>query len=198
MSVFSVDQICHVAIGLPRRLRNVARIFDADYYDPANENSGATSVALVPSRFSDPEPPSYGVLYAAEEPVTALYESVIRDNYQNPAYRVTTTELKSRFLAYLNSSPLTLVRVYPETGTNMRLSRNAYGGDRHGQAQAFSSFVHEHMPDADGFEYASTITGGTCVAVFERSLGKLSYQGGAHLDHIQSVLELLESKGYLY
>lgn len=198
MSGFSIDQIRHVAIGLPRPVRNVVRIFDADYYDPAKENSGATSVGLVPSRFSEPEPPSYGVLYAAEEPVTALYESVIRDNYQNPTYRVTTTELKSRFLAYLSSTPLTLVRVYPETATNMRLSRNAYGGDRHEEAQAFSSFVHEQMPEVDGFEYASTITGGTCVAVFERSLGTLAYQGGAHLDRIQSVLELLESKGYLY
>lgn len=79
----------------------------------------------------------------------------------------------------------------------MRLSRNAYGGDRHEEAQAFSSFVHEHMPDVDGFEYASTITGAICVAVFERSLGKLSYQGGAYLDRIRSVVALLESKGYL-
>lgn len=137
------------------------------------------------------------MLYAAEQPITALYESVIRDHYQNPAYRVTRTELKSRFLAYLSSTPLTLVRVDPETATNMRLSRNAHGGDQHEEAQVFSSFVHENMPDVDGFEYASTITGGTCVAVFDRSLGKLSYRGGAHLDRIRSVVELLESKGYL-
>lgn len=197
MSQFSVDTIRRAAVRRPTALRNAARIFPASFLDVAKPESGTTGVGRKPSRFTDDKkPPSYGVLYTAANPVTAVYEAVIRDNYTDPSYRVPRIELEKLQLAFLASEPLTLVEVSSTTAPLIRLHRNAHGGDQHGHAQRFSAFVHAHMGDVDGFLYPSTLRRGDCVAVFERSTAKLSCTTTYTLDRSPSVMTELKHRGY--
>ena len=43
----------------------------------------------------------------------------------------------------------------------------------HAAGRALSAAVYAGVPEADGFAYSSRFTGDTCVAVFDRSFGKL-------------------------
>lgn len=171
------------------QLRNVTRLFPYKHFKSNEPEAGATSVGRVPSRFTDGNnPPAYGVLYAAREPETAAHEVLVSDNRMNSGFRVQTYDLQRLYLARLTSETLSLVNLTPGHARYIPVHRDAIGSSKHTRAQEFSAFVHDNIPEIDGFRYHSTLTDGECYAVFERSLGKLHYAGGFVASRSQAIL----------
>ena len=51
----------------------------------------------------------------------------------------------------------------------------------HAAGRALSGAVHGGVPEADGFVFASRFTGDGCVAIFERTFGRLRATGMTEL-----------------
>ena len=65
----------------------------------------------------------------------------------------------------------------------------------HAAGRALSAAVHAGVPEADGFLFASRFTGDTCMAVFDRALGKLRTLGVADLIRHVDFLDALDDYG---
>ena len=128
------------------------------------------------SRFCDGR--TYAVLYAAGDFATAFAEVVVRDRLvQRDRRLVPFGDIAARGwveFALANDGPLNMVDLR-ESGclilgapTDTAHARNQAAGRALGRA------LYEQHADVDGIWYQSRLTGGDCLAVFDRALEHLA------------------------
>lgn len=126
-----------------------------------------------PSRFSSPLG-AFQVLYAAERFETALAEAVIRDRFvaRQRRYIGQTTLLARAVTLIKTTTALSLCDARGERAYALGVATDAVRGQAHSPGQTFSERLHADTA-LDGILYDSRLTGGLCVAVYGRAIGKL-------------------------
>lgn len=127
------------------------------------------------SRFCDGR--TYAVLYAAGDFATAFAEVVVRDRLvQRDRRFVPFGDITARGWVEFSSNDVQLQMVdLRESGclmlgapTDTAHARNQAAGRALGRA------LYEQHADIDGIWYKSRLTGGDCLAIFDRALAKLT------------------------
>ena len=127
------------------------------------------------SRFCDGR--MYAVLYAAGDFATAFAEVVVRDRLvQRDRRFVPFGDITARAWVEFSSNDVQLQMVdLRESGclilgapTDTAHARNQAAGRALGRA------LYEQHADIDGIWYKSRLTGGDCLAIFDRALAKLT------------------------
>jgi RES domain len=127
------------------------------------------------SRFCDGR--TYAVLYAAGDFATAFAEVVLRDRFvQRDGRLVPFGDIAARAWVEFTSNQTSLQMVdLRESGclvlgapTDTAHARNQAAGRALGRA------LYDQHPDIDGIWYRSRLTGGDCLAIFDRALAGLT------------------------
>ena len=145
------------------------------------------------SRFCDGR--TYAVLYAAGDFATAFAEVVVRDRLvQRDRRLVPFGDIAARGwveFSLADGDPLNMVDLR-ETGclvlgapTDTAHARNQAAGRALGRA------LYEQHADIDGVWYQSRLTGGDCLAVFDRALEHLTPTKTGHLVRHPELPEVL-------
>jgi hypothetical protein len=117
---------------------------------------------------------AFQVLYAAERFETALAEAVIRDRFVARQRRyIGRTTLMARAVTLIGTvDTLSLFDARGERAYTLGIATDAVRGKVHTTGQEFSEQLHAETT-IDGILYDSRLTGGHCVAVYGRAIGKL-------------------------
>ena len=185
----------------PDRLRSrlgavrLGRVFRVIHRDRRSIPLGA---APAPSRFSDPRV-RYSVLYASDTVRCAFWETLGRNRFARRRRRaLPRTEVESRLVVSMCSSePLALVNLRGDGPLRIGAPSAVAHDGNHAAGRALSAAVHAGVPEADGFVYPSRFTGDTCVAVFDRSFGKLRLLGTDELVRHAEFLDALDNYGIM-
>ena len=161
----------------PDRLRSrlsaigLGRIFRVIHRDRRSTPLGA---APAPSRFSDPRE-RYAVLYASDAVRCAFWETLGRNRFARRRRReLPRTEVEARLVVSIASTEaLSLVDLRGDGPVRIGAPSAVAHDGNHAAGRALSAAVYAGVPEADSFAYSSRFTGDTCVAVFDRSFGKL-------------------------
>ena len=162
----------------PDRLRSrlsaigLGHIFRVIHRDRRSTPLGA---APAPSRFSDPRE-RYAVLYASDAVRCAFWETLGRNCFARRRRReLPRTEVEARLVVSIASTEaLSLVDLRGDGPVRIGAPSAVAHDGNHAAGRALSAAaVYAGVPEADGFAYSSRFTGDTCVAVFDRSFGKL-------------------------
>ena len=175
----------HRTLVRSRRIANYWRVSRRAY---RNSPLGTTA---GPSRFSPRlrpigEEPPFTLLYLAENLATALYETIVRDQFNLIPHRVLhPDDYLDRVAFEISSGPDTPLALLNLTGTNAVRSgipNDVLRYSKHDDGQHFAEYVHDHMPDVHGILYESRFTRQESVAVFERGARLLDDHGTHDLD----------------
>ena len=180
----------------PDRLRSrlsvirLGRVFRVIHRDRRSAPLGAAS---VPSRFSDPQE-RYAVLYASDAVRCAFWETLGRNRFARRRQReLPRTDVDARLVVSISSAEsLALVDLRGDGPVRIGAPSAVAHDGNHAAGRALSAAVHADVPEADGFVFASRFTGDTCVAVFDRSFGKLKLIGIDELVHHDEFLGALD------
>lgn len=146
--------------------------------------SDPLSVRQAPSRFSDGR--SYGVLYAALEFETAFVEVVVRDHFVQRSSRVLPLDdvLQRGWVEFETprDSPLLLLDLRESGCVKLGIPTDAVHARNQAAGRALGRVIYEQYPDIDGIRYSSRLTGGECLAIFDRALGHLLLRGSGELE----------------
>lgn len=147
---------------------------------------------LGSSRFSDPRPsPQFGVVYLAQDLATAVAEAIVRDRKDaHPGIlKMTYQEAIGRWQVFeiSTSAPLQLLNL-----SGMGLMLHGVPTDivrqaDHTNSQQLSLAIHGNAAAFDGIHYQSRFFG-ECVAVYDRSLHKMSVIRSALLESLEGSL----------
>ena len=158
---------------LRSRLRDIrlGRVFRVIHRDHRPTPLGA---APAPSRFSDPKG-GYAVLYASEAVRCAFWETLGRNRFARRRRReLPRTVVEARLVVSICSTEsLALIDLRGDGLVRIGAPSAVTHDGNHAAGRALSAAVHAGVPGADGVLFPSRFTGDTCVAVFERALGKL-------------------------
>ena len=136
-----------------------------------------------PSRFSPLKPNQgrnglFGVIYLAIDRATAVYETVIRDQFDlNPSRRLLPPDYLSRDavnISTFTAQALTLLDLSQGNAVRCVVPTNVIRYSMHTDGQYFSEFVHGEMSTVDGFLYHSRLTERACIAIYDRACHKLT------------------------
>ena len=121
------------------------------------------------TRFASPSR-SFKVLYIADSLMTSIAETLVRDRFQGKARRVLDEAEVGIWGAtsVAATAPLTLIDLRTTGLVRLGVSTDAARGKAQGQGRKLSEAIHDQT-DADGFVYASRLTGTTCLCVYERA-----------------------------
>ena len=122
------------------------------------------------SRFSSPKN-RFRLLYLAQDPTTAVAETIVRDRFEGTSERLM---LEEEFDVYAivrirNPVPLVLLDLRHEGASLLGVSTDAVRA----KAQAAGRRVSQELCDRtafDGIVYMSRITNRPCVAVYDRAV----------------------------
>lgn len=126
------------------------------------------------TRFSSPKD-KFRLLYLAQDPMTAVAETIIRDRFQGKAAeRVMLQEEFDRYsiAAVRNSGPLFLLDLRYEGANLLGVSTDAVRARAQASGRRLSQEIYDRT-DFDGILYMSRITNKQCVAVYDRATGGL-------------------------
>jgi hypothetical protein len=142
---------------------------------------------LSVSRFCDGRS-GYGVLYAALTFDTAFAETILRDRFVQRAQRtVSLDEILAR--AWVRCSTrqaamMTLIDLGDSGCLDLGAPTDAIRSRHQAAGQALSRAIYREHEDVDGFVYPSRLTGGDCLAIFDRAVAKLdALETGGLKDH---------------
>lgn len=157
----------------------------------------ATPLGCAPShsRFGGTKS-NFAVLYAARDLATALAETVIRDRFEGLAdRRLFVQDLDDRVAVQLQTNkPLRVVDLRQGGCLKLGVSTDITGAKNFVEAQQFAQDVYDTDATIDGIQYASRLTGETCVAVFDRAIGsQLEANQIAPLTQIKELGDALDS-----
>lgn len=126
------------------------------------------------SRFSSPSG-AFRTLYAAQDFPTALAEAVIRDRFVGKERRYLHRPYLDSLLAteISTSASLMLVDLTGAAAYDMGIDTDAKGSRSHHAGQDFAEALHKRT-SVDGIIFSSRLTGGPCVAIFDRAFSRLS------------------------
>lgn len=170
------------------QLRNYVRVIESKYgatpldvgdsqsrFSPANENLEVLSGGF------------YGILYGGRSIETAVYEALVRDQFDMEPRRILYGEDYSHSSAVCfschESRPLSLLDLTKGKATCYGVPTDVIRSSQHTEGQLFSQFVFDHMPGIDGFLYSSRFSEDDCVALYhERSIPKITEQSTLKLE----------------
>jgi len=125
------------------------------------------------SRFSSTAG-TFQILYAAERFETALAEAVVRDRFESRHRRfIGRTTLMSRAVTTLSTTaPMSLFDLRAANAYALGIDTDAARGRAHSPGQEFSEALYAQTA-IDGILYDSRLTGGLCVAIYDRAVRNL-------------------------
>ena len=154
-----------------------------------------TPLAAVPapSRFSDPRG-RYAVLYAAETVRCAFWETLGRNRFARRRRReLPRADAGSALVVSVASDgPLALIDLRSDGPVRIGAPSAVAHDGNHAAGRALSGAVHGGVPEADGFLFPSRFTGDRCVAIFDRTFGRLRETGIVELVRHAEFLDALD------
>ena len=148
-----------------------------------------TGAGYGSSRFSSPGG-AFRVLYAAEDFATAFAEAVVRDRFEDRLrrylYRQTFEALVAAEIQTLSS--ISVIDLTNGGAYELGVDTDAKGARAHTKGQAFAEALHQATA-VDGVLFSSRLTGGRCVAVFDRGFGKLTARPAVDLIRVQALYD---------
>ncbi|MEI1249748.1 RES family NAD+ phosphorylase [Rhizobium aouanii] len=124
------------------------------------------------TRFSSPRD-KFRLLYLAQDPATAIAETIVRDRFQGKAERLILREEFDRYSAVIrNPSPLFLLDLRHEGANLLGVSTDAVRARAQASGRRLSQEIYDRT-DFDGILYMSRITNKQCVAVYDRATASL-------------------------
>jgi hypothetical protein len=137
------------------------------------------------SRFCDGR--TYAVLYGASEFATAFVEVVIRDRFVQSDRRVVPFgDIAARGwveFALTGDEPLKMVDLRESGCLALGAPTDAAHARNQTAGRALSRALHEQHSDIDGIWYQSRLTGGDCLAIFDRAAKRLKPLKTGQLEH---------------
>ncbi len=152
--------------------RKFYRLYPARYPDPLG-------FGTTPSRFSDPRRSrrKFGVLYLGTSVEVCFIEAILRDNRNGVVgdYPIDTSELDAMRLAEIAvRQGMSVVDLTENGSLIMGVPSDVTGATRQTLARQWSVAFHEHGQQPDGIFYTSRLNKSlTCLAVYDRAIGKL-------------------------
>jgi hypothetical protein len=154
--------------------RRFGRIYLSAYPDPLGHGK-------TPSRFSDPRRRApgrrFGVLYLGETLKVCFLEAVLRDRRDGLIgdLPIEEKEVYARRYAEIETiEDLHLVDLRDDHAVRMGVPTDVAKSSRQSLARAWSLAFHEHESAPDGVIYPSRLNGHTNLAIFDRSISKLT------------------------
>lgn len=125
------------------------------------------------TRFSSPRD-KFRLLYLAQDPATAVAETIVRDRFQGKAERVILREELDRYsIAVIrNPVPLLLLDLRYEGANLLGVSTDAVRARAQTSGRRLSQAIYDRT-DFDGILYMSRITNKQCVACYDRAAPSL-------------------------
>lgn len=122
------------------------------------------------TRFSSPRD-KFKLLYLAQDPATAVAETIIRDRFEKKAERVLLREEFDAFsiVQIENRQPLFLLDLRYEGASLLGISTDAVRARAQAAGRKLSQQIYDRT-DFDGIVYMSRITNRQCVAVYDRAV----------------------------
>lgn len=127
-----------------------------------------------PSRFCPGS--TFAVLYGAESFETAFSEVVVRDRFVQKSSRIVPVgEITTRSWVWFNSdSVLRLLDLGGDGCVRLGAPTDAHNARSHAAGRALAQSIYDEHSFVDGIIYDSRLTGGTCLAIFDRACDSLS------------------------
>ena len=171
----------------PVRLERVFRVIHRSH------RTTPLAAAPAPSRFSDPLE-RYAVLYASEAVRCAFWETLGRNRFARRRRReLPRSDAEARLVVSIDSDgPLALIDLRGDGPVRIGVPSAVAHDGNHAAGRALSAAVHGNVPEADGFLFSSRFTGDSCVAVFDRTLGRLRAGGATELVRHAEFLDALD------
>lgn len=122
------------------------------------------------TRFSSPRN-KFRILYLAQDPATAVAETIIRDRFQGASERLLfQEEFDGYSIAVMrNNDPLFLLDLRHEGASILGVSTDTVRAKAQTAGRRLSQEVYDRT-DFDGILYMSRITNKQCVAVYDRAV----------------------------
>ncbi|WP_458386748.1 RES family NAD+ phosphorylase [Rhizobium pisi] len=116
----------------------------------------------------------FRLLYLAQDPMTAVAETIIRDRFQGKAERWILREEFDRYsiAAVRNPAPLFLLDLRYEGANLLGVATDAVRARAQASGRRLSQEIYDRT-DFDGILYMSRITNKQCVAVYDRATASL-------------------------
>lgn len=146
------------------------------------------------TRFSSPKD-KFRLLYLAQDPMTAVAETIIRDRFQGKTERLMLREEFDRYsiAAIRNPVPLFLLDLRYEGVNLLGVSTDAVRARAQTSGRRLSQEIYDRT-DFDGILYMSRITNKQCVAVYDRAIASLEADGPAlDLIRLSAFVPILEA-----
>lgn len=126
------------------------------------------------TRFASPSK-AFRVLYLGSDLVTGIAETVIRDRFVGRSRRrLTEDELEAWGVTEVRANAaLSLLDLRTTGPVALGVPTNAVRGKAHKAGRAFSERVYAESSSIDGILFASRLTNASCIAVYDRAVGKL-------------------------
>lgn len=120
--------------------------------------------------FSSPRD-RFRLLYLAQDPATAVAETIIRDRFERQAARELLREEFDRYsiATIRNPAPLLLLDLRHEGANLLGVSTDAVRAKAQASGRRFSQQLYDRT-NFDGIVYMSRITNKQCVAVYDRAV----------------------------
>jgi hypothetical protein len=147
------------------------------------------------SRFCDGR--TYAVLYGAKEFDTAFIEVVVRDRFVQSDRRVVPFgDIAARGwveFALTGDEPLNMVDLRESGCLALGAPTDAAHARNQAAGRALSRALYEHHSDIDGIWYQSRLTGGDCLAIFDRVSTRLRPVKTGQLEHHPKLPDVLRA-----
>ena len=126
------------------------------------------------TRFASPDD-SFQVLYIAPRLVTGVAETLVRDRYvARIRRRILEREVETWGVTEVEAgSDLHLLDLRTTGLVQLGAPTNVARGKNHRAGRRFSAEVYAQAPAVDGLLYSSRLTGGACIALYDRAVHKL-------------------------
>lgn len=123
------------------------------------------------SRFGAPND-QYNILYASAKLVTAVRETIVRDEFDRKVARTIKLRTIRRFsvVSIGSKRDLFLIDLRSGRASNMGIPLEVLHGEDYTSGGAFALEVYIEMPEIDGFLYSSRIDEHACFAIFDRAV----------------------------
>ncbi|KAB0565036.1 MULTISPECIES: RES family NAD+ phosphorylase [Brucella] len=149
-----------VQVDVSNYVRILPRIYAAS---PLGMGFGLT-------RFSSPKN-KFQLLYLAQNPMTAVAETIVRDRFEKKADRYLMREELDRYsIAVIrNPKPLFLLDLRYEGASLLGISTDTVRAKAQAAGRRLSQEIYDQT-EFDGIIYMSRITNKECVAVYDRAV----------------------------
>ena len=149
-----------VRVDVTNYVRILPRIFAAS---PLGMGFGLTRFSSSKNKFQ--------LLYLAQNPITAVAETIVRDRFEKTTDRILLREELDRYSIALirNPRPLFLLDLRFEGASLLGISTDTVRAKAQAAGRRLSQEIYDRT-EFDGIIYMSRITNKECVAVYDRAV----------------------------